>query len=157
MQRVVRKMESINLTLLDKLTSIDDVEGVSEATEEQYLRSIVRDVYHLLSCKRYLLMASNTYSDVENSILNYGLDEYLGCSLKDGAMIEKMCNEIRWTIDRFEPRLKNIVVKPIESLDKGIVFAFDIRAQVNMDNDINIFQLRLALNTANRLLSMEGE
>ena len=156
MKRAARKTESINLTLMDNLIGINNIGERAEVIEQQYLQSIMRDVYNLLSCKRYFFMASNTYSDVENSILNYGLEEYLGCSLKDGATIEKMCNDIRWTIDRFESRLKNIVVKPIDPTGKGVVFAFDISAQVNMDDSINMFQLKLALNTANRLLSMEG-
>ncbi|MCH9644970.1 MAG: type VI secretion system baseplate subunit TssE [Gammaproteobacteria bacterium] len=156
MKKVLNKVEYDHLTIIDKMLVADKHVERNYDARDRDMSSIIRDVYNLLNSRRYAFLMSSDYPRVKDSILDYGLEGYSDFLAADGTDEMRLANEIRWTIERFEPRLKNVSVKSVAKERGDLVASFEISAYINTGDDLNLLQLKITLDAAHRLLTLEG-
>ena len=155
MKKVLNQSPNECLTILDKML-IEDTYKKKYATQDWNIASITQNIYNLLNSRCYALNIPNDYPDVERSILTYGLNDYSGNTLDDASFLDALCQEVHWAIERFEPRLKNVVVKPVVPSGPSVVVLFEIGAYIATGDHFDRFQLKVTLNTVEHLLTLEG-
>jgi type VI secretion system protein ImpF len=102
-------------SLLDRL--FDDAVGSGAdhlqrgMSLEQMKTSVARDIEVLLNTRTGLPMQSlDPYPCTRNSILSFGLQDFVGLSLTNPNDRDAICNGIRDAIERHEPRLREVRV-----------------------------------------------
>jgi type VI secretion system lysozyme-like protein len=76
--------------------------------------SVLRDISNLLNSKKYRIQLSN-YSELEESILSYGLTELSDSSSNFRDSCEALSNQVRATLLNHEPRLTKVEVKIVNT------------------------------------------
>jgi type VI secretion system lysozyme-like protein len=123
-------------SLLDRLT---DEPGPPGCSQEEFARSVVRDLNDLVNTPRVdLSEVPERLTHVRTSILAYGLPR-LGLLGKSKQDRERLAADLRDTIYRFEPRLASVVVLDAHGKDAGNdesssrPYAFKIKAVLRSD------------------------
>jgi len=102
-------------SLLDRLID-DDPKQTSEVVKpfgivlKEIRANIRRDLENLLNTRIYRQQSIDNYSELEKSVINYGLPDF--SRLQFGS--EEHCQEFKWliqtTITRYEPRFQRVQV-----------------------------------------------
>lgn len=130
--------ERLQPSLLDRLTDPDPGE-LKERREDRVidvrrLRDIIqRDLAWLLNTNNHETMIDvDTYPNVVNSVVNYGLREVAG-ELSSVERALKIRSMIHMAIERFEPRIRAGTLDVELRVDSGSsesVISYDIRAEM---------------------------
>ncbi|MFH1146592.1 MAG: type VI secretion system baseplate subunit TssE [Pseudomonadota bacterium] len=106
----------IRASILDRL--VDREPGVSHEPVQfrffslgQIKASVARDLENLLNTKRHILVPPAAYKEVHNSVFVYGLRDFTSLNPKALSVRQELRQDIERTIARFEPRLKNVLVR----------------------------------------------
>lgn len=94
------------MSLLDRLAA-EDNERPTVATIRQSVR---RDLEALLNTRRSWLQWPVNLRELEQSVLGFGLPDFTVMDLSTDEARQWLCDEIRDTIVRFEPRLARVSV-----------------------------------------------
>ena len=110
-----RNEQNIQASVLDRL--IDNDPGVSHEPVQyrlldirQIRRSVIRDLENLLNSRRFILSIPGEFKEVNNSLLVYGLRDFTSLDPRNPGIKQRLRNEVKQTISRFEQRLKNVTV-----------------------------------------------
>ena len=131
----------IRQSILDRLL-VDDPRSRFEPPQSTsaLLRTITlsvqRDLEDLLNSKWSMLTWSPRLSELDNSLVNYGIPDL--SKLEDPLDFRQLCELVRETIERFEPRLAHVVVTPTSdrgSYDRTVRFRIDAILQVEPLSD----------------------
>lgn len=97
----------LQMSLLDRLAEGDD----SRPTLARIRQSVRRDLECLLNARRSWLPLEASARELKTSVLGYGLPDFtvMDLSTEDGR--QWLCDEVRETINRFEPRLTRVRVE----------------------------------------------
>lgn len=148
-------------SLLDQLID-DDAPVVPRNRFEQEQRfeftrlSILADVEKLLNTRPRCRRWPEKYSELNNSILDYGLEDFSGRDLASEADRDALCASVETTIARYEPRLTNIKTRllPIQDeFDNAVRFRID--ATVKSVAEAVLFQADLVTDTGRFQLTEE--
>lgn len=111
-----RNEQNIQASVLDRL--IDNDPGVSNEPVQyglldirQIRRSVIRDLENLLNSRRFILSIPSEFKEVNNSLLVYGLRDFTSFDPRNPSIKQRLRNEVKQTISRFEQRLKNVTVR----------------------------------------------
>ena len=96
----------LQLSVLDRLLE----EDAGRPTLVQIRRSVRRDLEWLLNARRSWLPLNARLGELQQSVLGYGLPDFTVMELSTREGRELLCDEIRRTITRFEPRLADVRV-----------------------------------------------
>lgn len=115
-------------SLIDKLTRKN-----SELTEEA---SVIEHVGSLLNSKNFEQTESD-FPELNSSILCYGLPDLSEFDSKDQQAAERVKKAIYQTLEKFEPRLKNVNVE-ISSIEQSIVFFSIAATLLTADSNLSV-------------------
>lgn len=76
----------------------------------QIMDSVIRDLENLLNTRRQILILPVEYSQVNDSLFVYGLQDFTSKNPGSPFVKQRLRQDIEKTISRFEPRLKNVSV-----------------------------------------------
>ncbi|MBW2740232.1 MAG: type VI secretion system baseplate subunit TssE [Deltaproteobacteria bacterium] len=76
----------------------------------QIKASVVRDIENLLNTRRQILILPVEYSQVNDSLFVYGLQDFTSKNPGSPFVKQQLRQDIEKTISQFEPRLKNVSV-----------------------------------------------
>lgn len=117
--------DSANLTasLLDRLLD-DDPKVVQEPSqyrvfsERQIVDSVLRDIENLLNTRCSPIDIPASFKALKSSVIKYGIKDFSVENPGSGLVRRSLSREIESAIKRYEPRLKNPVVR-LEKDDKN--------------------------------------
>ena len=113
--------------------------------------SVSRDIEALLNTRRELFdELPPDFKEVNNSLLFYGLPDFTTMSLMSHQDRKKINRMIKQTIEKFEPRLKdvNVVVLAPTGLDQALHFKIEAMLQVEPEPESVAFDAVLQVTTA---------
>ena len=94
----------------------------------QLLQEVRRDLENLLNTRRTYLPSSEDFRETVTSVLAYGLPEFTSAGLGYSDDHEKLCEAVKETIRRFEPRLTHVRVRtetPPNKFDRSVHLTID--------------------------------
>ncbi len=107
--------QNLRASILDRL--IDHEPGLSREPVQyclvsigQIKASVVRDLENLLNTRRQILILPVEYSQVNDSLFVYGLQDFTSKNPGSPFVKQQLRQDIEKTISQFEPRLKNVSV-----------------------------------------------
>ena len=110
-----QNQQNVRASILDRL--IDHEPGLSREPVQyclvsigQIKASVVRDLENLLNTRRQILILPVEYSQVNDSLFVYGLQDFTSKNPGSPFVKQRLRQDIEKTISRFEPRLKNVSV-----------------------------------------------
>lgn len=143
------------LSVLDRLS--DDSPGVtreppaSRAQVVRQLRRLVRrDLENLLNTRVRLLVFPEGLSELDASLVRYGLPDFTGSSFGSDRARAELGRIIQAAIRRFEPRLRAVQVRDLnqgEPLDRTLHFRIDATLVVEPDTEPIVFDSTLSPTT----------
>ena len=97
--------------------AVNDVDIVRQA--------VLRHVENLLNTRRCIVQPPESYGHLENSMYTYGVEDFTAKNPKSPQVRQALKSTILETIDRFEPRLKNLSVafRSEEGNNQNLCFA----------------------------------
>lgn len=96
----------LQMSLLDRL--LDD--GAGRPNLAQMRQAVRRDLEWLLNARRSWIPCPEAYVELEKSVLGYGLPDFTVMELSTQGGRQWLCDEVKDTIIRFEPRLVRVKV-----------------------------------------------
>ncbi len=129
----VTSTQSLNPSILDRL--LDDNPAVqreppvspAQALRELH-RAVRRDLEDLLNTRRRPLEYPPELSELEKSLVNYGIPDLAGANLSSDESREQFRRIVESVIRAYEPRFKNVRVTLLENaepLDRTLRFRID--------------------------------
>lgn len=126
-------------SLLDRLTDYAPREAADPSTTRddsarRFRESVQRDLEWLLNTRRTIVAAGPDSREVRNSVHQFGLTDFAGLTTSSAMWRERLVEDVRDSIHRFEPRLVDVVVKLAEAATGGSQqVRFVISATLRMD------------------------
>jgi len=127
----MRHRQNSHATILDRLVDMEP--GVSHEPVQRRLLDIrqikavvVRDLENLLNTRRRILPVPASYKEINNSVFMYGLGDFTSENPKNSSVRQRLRQDVEKAIARFEPRLKNVIVRLEEDIEKGRNLRFRI-------------------------------
>ena len=132
MQRPPNPAERLTPSLLDRLSDLESGSGAAGQRPYQLIgelrKSVRRDLENLLNSRWRCLQQAEISSGLEASLINYGLPDFSGGNMQAAQNPDIVFDQIVQTIERFEPRLKNVRVTPLSdepSVDRTLRFQIE--------------------------------
>ncbi|MDV2078923.1 MULTISPECIES: type VI secretion system baseplate subunit TssE [Marinobacter] len=97
----------LQMSLLDRLAA----DGDARATVSSIRQSVRQDLEALLNTRRSWLELPAELRELKQSVLGFGLPDFTVMDLSTTDARQWLCEEIRQTIIRFEPRLTRVSVE----------------------------------------------
>ena len=134
----MRNQPEIRTSILDRL-----IDQSPELTGEPILchagslnsvmESVLRDLEHLLNARRYIRPLSESHEQVRASIVSYGARDFISENPRSTAVRQRIRLEVERLLMRFEPRLKNVIVRLDNSEVRERTLRFRITALLLAD------------------------
>ena len=168
---MIRRMEDsrkashvalLNRMLLDEIFA-DELHkmrkpALSSANVRELKKSISRDIEVLLNTRRELLEGAPTeYTEINNSLLMFGLPDFTSYSLLNPEHRKVMRRSVEEALTKFEPRLKSVRVtlEPPSKFDVAIHFRIEALLRLDPAPEPVSFDAALQLGTSS--YSVRGE
>lgn len=132
-------------SLLDRLTS--PANRGDQFSIAELRNRVQRDLEDLLNTRCRVVEPPKDLKQLDTSLANYGLPDYTGLSSAVEGARERLRAELRKTIERFEPRLRNVRIQVLghaEPLDRRLRFRID----AELSSEPIVFQSVLDQTTA---------
>jgi type VI secretion system lysozyme-like protein len=135
-------------TLLDRLVPSrqhsGEIGSKYRSDAEEFSASIARDLHALLNTRREEFLVPPAFEQTATSIFNFGVPDFTKCgSLRSTADQAKLCKWIEEAIRTFEPRLRNITVRVLDSENITSVLRFRVEAKADIFADRLSFDMGL--------------
>ena len=143
----IDKKKKLRPSILDRLFD-DEPHNQSEVDmgDHQYLRqlkkSIRRDLENLLNTRFYINEPSDEFTEIESSLLNYGLPDLATVNIIDIDKRNEFTRRLEQTLREFEPRFKSVKVSyldNIDSTDRTLRFRIDGTIYADPSPEVVIF------------------
>ena len=152
----------LNRMLLDEIFA-DELHkmrkpALSSANVRELKKSISRDIEVLLNTRRELLEGAPTeYTEINNSLLMFGLPDFTSYSLLNPEHRKVMRRSVEEALTKFEPRLKSVRVtlEPPSKFDVAIHFRIEALLRLDPAPEPVRFDAALQLGTSS--YSVRGE
>lgn len=152
----------LNRMLLDEIFA-DELHkmrkpALSSANVRELKKSISRDIEVLLNTRRELLEGAPTeYTEINNSLLMFGLPDFTSYSLLNPEHRKVMRRSVEEALTKFEPRLKSVRVtlEPPSKFDVAIHFRIEALLRLDPAPEPVSFDAALQLGTSS--YSVRGE
>ncbi len=104
--------EYIQLSIFDRLNNDDDFGVLGGHINDVTIvrEAVLRDVENLLNTRRNLVAPVDNYHYLKDSLLVYGLEDFVARNPKNPHVRRALKSGIEETIAKFEPRLINVTV-----------------------------------------------
>lgn len=117
-------------SLWDRLTSGTDESNQSTGVDLFYLKhAVAMDLERLLNTRQALGdSVLSAFPNVRNSVANFGIADFAARSLSSSSDRNEICRSISLAIERFDPRLSDVVVQIRSTKSELHKITFDISA-----------------------------
>lgn len=135
----IREDQSLVSNLLDRLLDDEPDKTVeSPKSRSQVLRelkrSVCRDLENLLNTRWRCLSLPNDLTELEVSLVNYGLPDFTGANMGKPSERAQLRRIIEQVIRRFEPRFKTVKVTMLDNQDELVrTLRFKIEALIHAE------------------------
>ncbi len=120
-------------SLLNSLTKqVDNINNDDLYTMHDEIKSHLE---LLLNTRSSTLSCQPEHKQLDQSIVNYGVPDFMDIQYGSEKSQQKLCDEIRRVIQNYEPRLQNINISFIESENKDRVLRLHIEATISYENE----------------------
>jgi len=150
----IDKKKQLRPSILDRL--LDDephlqVEAASRGSNniEQIRRSVKRDLENLLNTRFRVVQAPEEFSQLEHSLLNYGLPDLATVNGEPLEGRRQVCAIIENVVRKYEPRLTDVrasLLPATTPFDRDVRFRIEGRLSVDPAPDV-VFDTTLELST----------
>lgn len=130
---------TVQQSILDRLTDLQpkqlaDPAWSRDESERAYRIAVQRDVEWLLNTRRTIVRIGPEHAEVRASVHEFGITDTTGVPVGTAEGRNRLVEEIRDAISRFEPRLMNVRVSMGEASQvKSPQVRFTIQATLRMD------------------------
>jgi type VI secretion system protein ImpF len=125
----------IQLSILDRLNGDDDLGILGGRTSDiVYVRqAVLRDVENLLNTRRNIMIPSESFGYLSDSLYVYGLEDFVSRNPRSPEVRKALKSSIEKTIARFEPRLihTGVAFNPEEGNEQNLCFTVKATLNVN--------------------------
>jgi type VI secretion system protein ImpF len=129
----IKSDQPLIASVLDRLLNDEpDVQREAPKSRNQVLRdlkqSVRRDLENLLNTRRRCVSWPENLTELERSLVSYGIPDVTGASLGSERSRVDFCRAIEGVIKAFEPRFKTVKVRPVQNadaLDRTLRFRID--------------------------------
>ncbi|GAA3918574.1 type VI secretion system baseplate subunit TssE [Litoribacillus peritrichatus] len=152
------KKQPLQMSILDRL--IDESPGFSDSPRarrgadiKKLRQSVRRDLENLLNSKVQWHVWPEAYSELDLSLLNYGLPDFSSMAMDSLDGRQALCYRIEQTIRQFEPRFIDVDVtlldeeQPLDRILKiridALLYADPIPEPITFDSEIEPVHLGL--------------
>lgn len=134
-------------SVLDLLLQPTDQPAQNSArSRDPFGEALARDLDMLLNTRRQQHLVPAEFEECSTSILNFGVPDLTRYgALHAPTEQATVCQWIEEAIRTFEPRLRNISVRPVEA--GGTVLRFRLEAQAECEADRVAFEMNLKRDT----------
>lgn len=95
--------------------------------------AVVRDLENLFNTRRRIDVPSEQFPHIVRSLFAYGLRDFSSENPKSIFVRQRLRQEIEETIERFEPRIKNVVVRLDSPDESNRAFRFRIKGFLEVE------------------------
>jgi type VI secretion system protein ImpF len=121
-------------SLLDRLIDQEVEQGSSRGYDHRQMIDVVRrDLEDLLNTRLTNTDVPATFVEVNNSVATYGLPDLTSVSADTAAQRAEIGRVIERVIERFEPRLRQVRARLVESTGGLQTVRFQITAELNVN------------------------
>ena len=141
------KKKSLRPSILDRL--IDDephveIEAEKERTQQlkELRQSVRRDLENLLNTRYRMVQPSSDYSELEISLLNYGLPDLATVNITDTDKKKEFTRNLERILKEYEPRFKSVKVTHLdnhEQVDRTLRFRVNATLYADPAPEIVVF------------------
>ena len=120
----INKDKKLRPSILDRLFDDEphvqtEVASGKEQNIKELRASVRRDLEKLLNTRYRVIEPSEEYTQLEHSILNYGLPDLATVNTLDISKKNEFTNSLETLLKEFEPRFKSVNVKFTENQNKA--------------------------------------
>lgn len=120
-------------TLFERLLPADDQYTAQGLSIQELRQSIAHDLEDLLNNRMtHLNQTEEHYPGVKNSILQFGIIDFVGLSTANPTDRDKICRSIEQSISAHEPRLKQVKVEMLLNENNMSSLYLSISAYLNI-------------------------
>lgn len=127
------KKKKLRPSVLDRLIDNNpDINVEKDPDQHQQLKqlrnSVRRDLENLLNTRYRMLEPPDEYTELQKSLLNYGLPDLAIVNISDNIKRKEFIEHLETILIEFEPRFKTVKVSYMEnsdSLDRSLRFRID--------------------------------
>lgn len=119
----VDKKKKLRASILDRL--LDDEPQTSADTDsnkyhklKNLRNSVRRDLENLLNTSFRIMEPAEEYTELEKSLLNYGLPDLATVNMQDIEKKQQFTENLELILKEYEPRFKTVKISFIENADK---------------------------------------
>lgn len=119
----VDKKRKLRASVLDRLIDNDPQSSIDiDANNYHKLKSlrdsVRRDLENLLNTRYKIMQPDEKYTELENSVLNYGLPDLATVNMADIEKKQQFLENFENILREFEPRFKSINISFLDNTDK---------------------------------------
>lgn len=134
------KLDPLTPSLLDRLRSGDEGEAAHRPYQllPELRKSVRYDLECLLNTRWRCTNSDELPAGLASSLVNYGLPDFSGGNLQAAQDPTTVYKAVAKTIERFEPRLKNVKVRPLDdsqAVDRTLRFQIEAVLEVEPFRD----------------------
>jgi type VI secretion system protein ImpF len=157
-----RNDRPVTLSVLDRLIDYEPKQSeelpVSRAESVRRFKEAVRRDLEWLLNTRQPVMVLEEDSELEHSLLRYGLPDITSLSARSMQDRQRLTESIHDVIDRFEPRITNIKVNLVSGGEEKLpVLTFVIEGALRTDPGAEYVSFNTVLDLANKEYKIQGE
>lgn len=120
-------------TLFERLLPVDDQYNGQGLSIQELRQSIAHDLEDLLNNRMTRLnQTEEHYPGIKNSILQFGIIDFVGLSTANPTDRDKICRSIEQSISAHEPRLKQVKVEMLINENDMSSLYLSISAYLNI-------------------------
>lgn len=120
-------------TLFERLLPVDDQYTGQGLSIQELRQSIAHDLEDLLNNRMTRLnQTEEHYPEIKNSILQFGIIDFVGLSTANPTDRDKICHSIEQSISAHEPRLKQVKVEMLINENNMSSLYLSISAYLNI-------------------------
>ncbi|WP_312331718.1 type VI secretion system baseplate subunit TssE [Acinetobacter variabilis] len=120
-------------TLFERLLPADDQYTAQGLSIQELRQSIAHDLEDLLNNRMtHLNQTEEHYPGIKNSILQFGIIDFVGLSTANPTDRDKICRSIEQSISAHEPRLKQVKVEMLLNENNMSSLYLSISAYLNI-------------------------
>jgi len=147
MSLTIDKKKKLRASILDRLIDNDPSSLIDHDTNKYHklknLRnSVRRDLESLLNTRFRIMEPSEEYTELESSLLNYGLPDLATINMSDIDKKQQFIQTFESILREYEPRFKSLTISYLdnsESLERTLRFRIDATLYADPYPEVIIF------------------
>ncbi|MFV9615103.1 MAG: type VI secretion system baseplate subunit TssE [Gammaproteobacteria bacterium] len=143
----IDKKKKLRPSILDRLIDNDPENNIEKDSDQHQQRkelrnSVRRDLENLLNTRFRMVEPAEEYTELKQSLLNYGLPDLATVNISDKSKQKEFINHLESLLIGFEPRFKSVKViftENDDSLDRSLRFRIDATLYAEPSPEIVVF------------------